>query len=83
VAQVLQSWTLAPVVHLSRLVPGLRPTGATYPRTRHPIDWLDVKLEYRFNRSNRPVFSDAAPGLDILQADRDSHQLQLQFVVNF
>jgi hypothetical protein len=83
VAQVLQSVTLAPVVHLTRLVPGLRPTGATFPRTPHPIDWMDVKLEYRFNHSSKPVFSDLAPGRDILRADRDSHQLQLQFVVNF
>ncbi|HEV8616216.1 MAG TPA: outer membrane beta-barrel protein [Methylomirabilota bacterium] len=83
VEQILQSWTLTPVVHLSRLVPGLRPTGATYARTRHPIDWIDVKLEYRLNHSNKSVFSDARPGVDILDASHESHQVQLQFVVNF
>jgi hypothetical protein len=83
VDQVLQSWTFVPIIHLSRLIPNLRPTGATYTRTRHPIDWVDVKLEYRLNHSDRPVFSDAEPGTDILQADKTSHQFQLQLVVNF
>jgi hypothetical protein len=83
VAQTLQSWTVAPVFHLSRLIPGLRPLGVTYPRTRHALDWVDLKLEYRLNRSSQPVFSDARPGVDILGADRTSHQLQLQFVVNY
>jgi len=35
------------------------------------------------NHSDRPVFSDARPGVSILDADRWSHQLQLQFVVNY
>jgi hypothetical protein len=83
VEQTLQSWTIAPVFHLSRLIPGLRPLGVTYPRTRHPLDWVDVKLEYRINHSSQPVFSDARPGVNILDADRTSHQLQLQFVVNY
>jgi hypothetical protein len=83
VEQSLQSFTVAPVLHLSRLVPGLRPLGLTYPRTRHPLHWVDVKLEYRANHSNRPVFSDAAPNVPILDADHWSHQLQLQFVVNY
>jgi hypothetical protein len=83
VQQSLQSFTLAPVLHLSRLVPGLRPLGVTYPRTSHPLHWVDVKLEYRANHSNRPVFSDAAPDEPILSADHWSHQLQLQFVVNY
>ena len=83
VAQVLQSWTLVPIVHLSRLIPNLRPTGASYTRSRHPIDWVDLKLEYRLNHSNRPVFSAAEPGTDILEADKTSHQVQLQLVVNF
>lgn len=83
VEQTLQSWTIAPVVHLSRLVPGLRPPGVAYPRTRHPLDWVDLKLEYRLNRSSEPVFSDARPGVDIRDADRTSHQLQLQLVVNY
>jgi hypothetical protein len=83
VQQSLQSFTLAPIFHLSRLVPGLRPLGITYPRTAHPLNWVDVKLEYRANHSNRPVFSDAAPDVPILSADHWSHQLQLQFVVNY
>jgi hypothetical protein len=83
VKQVLQSWTFAPIVHLSRLIPDLAPTGAVYPRTRLPIDWVNLKFEYRLNRSNRPVFSDAKPGEDILSADKTSHQVQVQVVVNF
>lgn len=83
VEQVLQSWTFAPILHLSRLIPTLRPTGATYARTRHMIDWVDLKIEYRLNHSNQPVFSDAAPGVPILRADQTSHQVQLQLVVNF
>jgi hypothetical protein len=83
VDQVLQSWTFAPIIHLSRLIPDLRPTGATYARTRHPIDWVDLKLEYRLNHSSESVFSDADPGTPILSADDTSHQFQLQLVVNF
>jgi hypothetical protein len=83
VDQQLQSWTFAPIVHLSRLIPTLRPTGATYARSRHAIDWVDLKIEYRLNRSNEPVFSDAEPGEDIVEADKISHQVQLQLVANF
>ena len=83
VEQVLQSWTFVPIIHLSRLIPDLRPTGASYVRTRHPIDWIDLKLEYRLNRSDTPVFSDAEPAVDILTADKTSHQVQVQLVVNF
>jgi hypothetical protein len=83
VAQRLQSWTFAPIVHLSRLIPELRPMGATYARTRHPIDWVDFKLEYRLNRSNKPVFSINPPDTAILDAHKTSHQFQAQVVVNF
>ncbi len=83
VDQVLQSWTFTPVIHLSRLIPELRPTGATYARTRHPIDWVDLKLEYRLNHSSEAVFSDARPGATIVSADDMSHQFQLQLVVNY
>ena len=83
VRQTLQSWTIAPIVHLSRLIPDLRPLGVTYARTRHPLDWVDLRLEYRLNHSNKPVFSTVAPGVPILDADRDSHQVTAQFVVNF
>jgi hypothetical protein len=57
--------------------------GVTYARTRHPLDWVDVKLEYRLNHSNKEVFSDAKPGVPITEADKNSHQMTLQFVVNF
>ncbi|HWP49727.1 MAG TPA: outer membrane beta-barrel protein [Candidatus Limnocylindrales bacterium] len=83
IQQKLQSLTFAPVIHLSRLIPDLRPTGATFARTRHPIDWVDLKFEYRYNHSNRPAFSDEEPGVDILEADKTSHQFQFQAVVNF
>ena len=83
VKQVLQSWTFAPILHLSRLIPELRPTGAVYARTRHPIDWVDLKIEYRLNHSNKPVFSDQEPGVAILEANKTSHQVELQLVVNF
>ncbi len=83
VKQVLQSWTFVPILHLSQLIPDLRPMGATYVRTRHPIDWVDLKFEYRLNHSNKTVFSDAKQGVDILSADKTSHQVQLQVVVNF
>src|SRR5438093_2565588 len=83
VAQTLHSFTIAPIVHLSRLIPDLRPLGVTYARTQHPLDWVDVRLEYRLNHSNKPVFSDAKPGVPIGEADHDSHQVTLQFVLNF
>lgn len=83
VRQILQSFTFGPILHLSRLAPGLRPTGVSYSRTRHPIDWVDLKLEYRFNHSNRGVFSDAEPAIDILEAEKSSHQFQAQLVANF
>jgi hypothetical protein len=83
VKQVLQSWTFVPILHLSRLIPDLAPTGAAFARSRTPIDWVNVKLEYRLNHSNKPVFSDTIPGNAILEGDETSHQVQLQFVVNF
>jgi hypothetical protein len=81
--QKLSSWTLTPVVHLSRLVAGLRSTGAAYARTRHPIDVLDLKLEYRLNKSDRTVFSAAEPAADITDAGKSAHQVQLQLAWNF
>ena len=83
VEQVLQSFTVAPILHLSRLIPDLRPLGVTYARTRHPLDWVDVRFEYRLNHSNKPVFSDAQPGVPITTADRNSHEVTVQFVVNY
>jgi hypothetical protein len=83
VRQLLQSFTIAPIVHLSRLIPDLRPLGVTYARTRHPLDWVDVRLEYRLNHSNEPVFSSAKPGVPITSADEIAHQVTVQFVVNY
>ncbi|HEU5319283.1 MAG TPA: outer membrane beta-barrel protein [Methylomirabilota bacterium] len=83
VEQVLQSFTIAPVVHLSKLIPDLKPTGVAYARTNHPINWVDLKLEYRLNHSDRDAFSDSKPALGILKGDDTSHQFQLQVVVNF
>jgi hypothetical protein len=83
VKQVLQSVTVAPIVHLSRLIPDLRPVGVTYARTRHPLDWVDVRLEYRLNFSDKPVFADTTPAVPITDSQKTSHQVTLQFVVNF
>jgi len=83
VRQVLQSWTFVPILHLSRLIPNLAPTGAAFPRSRIPIDWVNLKLEYRLNHSDKPVFTDTKAGNAILEGDKTSHQVQLQAVVNF
>ena len=83
VAHLLQSYTLAQTIHLSRLIPDLRPLGVTYARTRHPLDWVDVRVEYRFSHSDKAVFSNAQPGVNIPNADHSSHQVTLQFIVNF
>jgi len=83
VEQKLSSWTLAPVLHVSRFVPGLRSTGAAFARTQHPIDALDLKLEYRMNHSDRTVFSAAEPATDVTDAGKTSHQVQLQLAWNF
>jgi hypothetical protein len=83
IAQTLQSVTIAPVFHLSRLIRDLGKTGTTFPRTRHPIDWVDLKLEYRMDFSNRTAFSDAEPGTNLLSASKNSQRFQLQAVVNF
>jgi len=83
VAQVLQSFTVAPIVHLSRLIPELRPLGVTYARTRHPVDWVDLRLEYRLGRSDQTVFSDVAPGIPITEAANTAHVVTAQLVVNY
>lgn len=83
VAQVLHSFTITPVVHLSRLIPDLRPLGVAYSRTRTPIDWVDLRFEYRLAISNQPVFSDAPPGAPIMQAGDSAHVFTAQLVVNY
>jgi hypothetical protein len=84
VSQTLQSITFAPVVHLSALIPDLRPLGATYPRSRHPFHWVDLKLEYRYNWSDRQAFGESTPNHSLHdRASDSSHQFQLQAIVNF
>ena len=83
VTQVLQSFTVVPIAHLSRLIPELRPYGATYARTRHPVDWVDLRFEYRFGWSDQTVFSDSVPGVPITQASKAAHVATLQVVVNY
>lgn len=83
VEQTLQSLTVVPVFHLSGAAPNAGSTGAAYARTRHPIHWLDLKMEYRFLHSDRNVFADAPAAVDIPEAASSGHQLQLQFVLNF
>ncbi len=83
VAQTLQSFTLAPIFHLSELVPDLRPPGVTYARTRHHLDWVDLRLEYRLGHSNRPVFADAEAGIPITEASKTGHVVTAQLVINY
>ena len=70
-------------MHLSRLVPGLQPMGVTYARTRHPLDWVDLRLEYRLAHSDQPVFSDAAAETPIPAASGTAHQVTVQVVANY
>src|SRR2546425_690005 len=75
--------SVTPAVHLSRLIPELRPLGVTYARTRMPLDWVDVRLEYRLDTSDKNVFSNAKPGIPVTSADKTAQQVTLQFVVNY
>ena len=81
--QLLQSFTVAPIVHLSRLIPDLRPLGVAYSRTRHAVDWVDVRFEYRLGTSNQSVFADAAAGVPIASATNTAHTVTTQLVVNY
>jgi Putative beta-barrel porin-2, OmpL-like. bbp2 len=83
VEQQLNSITIAPIFHLSRLIPDLKPTGSFFTRSMVPIDWVNVKLEYRFNYSTREAFSNNSPNTAILDGSHSSHQVQLQVNVNF
>ena len=83
VSQTLQSFTLASIFHLSELVPDLRPPGVTYARTRHHLDWVDLRLEYRLGHSNRPVFADAEAGIPITEASKTGHVVTAQLVINY
>ena len=82
VDQRLQSITLVSTIHLSALA-GKGPLAVTYPRTQIRIHEVDLKIEYRYNRSNMPVFSDAVPPLVDLDPRKHSHQVQMQAAINF
>jgi len=82
VEQKLQSITLVGTVHLSALA-GKAPLLVTYPRTQVRIHDVDLKMEYRYNKSNVTVFSDAPSPLAPTDAKTSSQQVQLQFAVNF
>jgi Putative beta-barrel porin-2, OmpL-like. bbp2 len=84
VSQTLQSFTFTPTLHLSALIPNLRPMGVTTPRSRLAYHWVDLKLEYRLNLSSRRVFGEAPPNQALIDSASDvSHQIQVQAVVNF
>jgi hypothetical protein len=82
VEQKLQSITLVGTVHLSALA-GKAPLTVTYPRTQVRIHDVDMKIEYRYNWSNQTVFSDAPSPLADTDPQKSSHQVQIQFAVNF
>jgi opacity protein-like surface antigen len=82
IEQKLHSITLAGTIHLSALA-GRAPLAVTYPRTQVRIHEVDLKIEYRYNRSNEPVFSEADPPLADPDPKKSSHQVQLQAVINF
>ena len=92
VAQALHSFTLAPIAHLSRLVAGLRPMGVAYARTQHPIDWVDLRFEYRlttsrfssfFGDSGPTVFANEGPAVPVLVATGTAQQFTFQVIANF
>ena len=82
VQQKLSSITLVGTVHLSALA-GKAPLLVTYPRTQVRIHDVDMKIEYRYNRSNVPVFSDAVSPLADTDPKKSSQQVQVQFAINF
>jgi Putative beta-barrel porin-2, OmpL-like. bbp2 len=82
VAQGLQSLTLTSTLHLSALA-GKAPLAVAYPRTQVRIHEVDLKIEYRYNRSNQPVFADAVAPLGDEDPKKSSHQVQLQAAINF
>jgi hypothetical protein len=82
IEQKLHSITLAGTIHLSALA-GRAPLAVTYPRTQVRIHEVDLKIEYRYNRSNEPVFSEADPPFADPDPKKSSHQVQLQLAVNF
>jgi hypothetical protein len=82
IEQKLHSITLAGTIHLSALA-GRAPLAVTYPRTQVRVHEVDLKIEYRYNRSNEPVFSEADPPFADPDPKKSSHQVQLQVAINF
>jgi hypothetical protein len=82
IEQKLHSITLAGTIHLSALA-GKAPLAVTYPRTQVRVHEVDLKIEYRYNRSSEPVFSEADPPFADPDPRKSSHQVQLQAAINF
>jgi hypothetical protein len=82
VEQKLNSATVAYTLHLSALA-GKGPLAVTYPRTQVRIHDVDLKMEYRYNWSNQPVFSEAAPPFADAAPNKSGHQIQIQAAINF
>ncbi len=53
--QTLHAWTIAPVIHLSSLLPHLGVVGAV-SRSRHAIHRVDLRLEYRLDMPDENGF---------------------------
>jgi hypothetical protein len=84
VSQHLRSLSIAPVVHLSALIEGLRPLTATVPRTAHPYHWVDLKLEYRMGDSSRESYGDAPANVSLHdRGSKRNHEFQAQLAVSF
>jgi hypothetical protein len=85
VNQTLSSVTLTPVFHLSRLNRDLGATGAVYERSRHPIERVDLRVEYRYNFSNRTAFAyapNAALDFQTQDVSKSGSQVIVMLVVN-
>jgi hypothetical protein len=82
--QTLQSITIVPTLHLSALIPDLKPMGVVVPRTNRPFHWVDLKLEYRYNTSDQEAFGEARANHSLVGNSSDhSHEITVQAVVNF
>ncbi|MFQ5881754.1 MAG: outer membrane beta-barrel protein [Candidatus Methylomirabilales bacterium] len=77
--QVLHSFTLAPVIHLSNPIPGLGTVG-TVPRSEHLIPHVDLRLEYRADWSDRDIFFTRE---NLAAFDDINHRFTLQLIGMF
>ena len=82
VEQKLNAATFVYTVHLSALA-GKAPLAVTYPRTQVRDHDVDLKVEYRYNWSDKTVFADTAPPFADADAKKNSHQIQIQAAINF